>query len=79
MHKQLLNSGPIAPAVTRAPPRLVLVPALQLLPSAHIASATVHDNRALGRDGGWLEQNFLWVFPIGLIVFLVAFALIMAF
>jgi hypothetical protein len=79
MHRQLLNSGPTAPVVTRAPPRLVLVPALQLLPSAHIASATVHDSHARGPEGGWLEQNFLWVFPIGLIVFLAAFALIMAF
>jgi hypothetical protein len=79
MHRQLLNSGPTAPEVTRAPPRLVLVPALQLPPSAQIAGATVHDNHALGPDGGWLEQHFLWVFPIGLIVFLVAFALIMAF
>ena len=79
MHRQLLNSGLTAPVVTRAPPRLVLVPALQLLPSAQIASATVRDSQALSPDGGWLEQHFLWVFPIGLIVFLVAFALIMAF
>jgi hypothetical protein len=39
----------------------------------------VRDSQALSPDGGWLEQHFLWVFPIGLIVFLVAFALIMAF
>jgi hypothetical protein len=79
MHRHLLNSGPTAPAVARAPPRLVLVPARQRLPSAQIDSAKVHDSRALDPDGGWLEQNFLWVFPIGLIVFLVAFAAIMAF
>lgn len=79
MHRQLLNSGPTAPVVTRTPPRLVLVPALQPPPLAQFNSAKVHHSHTLDPDGGWLEQNFLWVLPIGLVVFLVAFALIMAF
>ena len=76
MHSQLLNSGPAAPVVTRALPRLVLVPALQ---PAQINSVTGHDRHALDPDGAWLEQNFLWVLPIGLSVFLLGFAVIMAF
>ena len=66
MHRQLLNSVPTTPVGTRTPPRLVLVPAL-------------HDNHALTPDDGWLERNFLWVFPIGLVIFLVASAVVMVF
>ena len=79
MHRQLLNSGLTAPVITPARPRLVLVPAPQLLPSTQINNATVNGSHALDPDAGWLEQNFLWVFPIGLFVFLVVCAVIMAF
>ena len=78
MHRQLLNSGLTAPVVTPARPRLVLVPAPQLLPTTQIDNVTVHGSHALDPDAGWLEQNFLWILPIGLLVFLVAFAVIMA-
>jgi hypothetical protein len=79
MHRQLLNSGPTAPVVTREPPRLVLVPALRPFPLARIDTATMHRSHAPDPEGAWLEQNFLWVFPIGLFVFLVAFAATLAF
>ena len=78
MHRQLLNSGLTAPVVTPARPRLVLVPAPQLLPTTQIDHVTVDGSHALDPDAGWLEQNFLWILPIGLLVFLVAFAVIMA-
>ena len=78
MHSQLLNSGPTAPVVTPAPPRLVLVPPLRPLPFAQIDAATVHHSHVPDPEGGWLEQNFLLVFPVGLFVFLVGFAVILA-